>query len=74
MADMYHAYGQPATGYAGPWHPGYGGHHQHHGYGRDGRYASPYARGYGDVYGRHPGFAGPYAPPEHYLTQTAYAH
>ena len=70
MAEMYHVYGQPATGYAGPWHPGYGGY----GYGRDGRHGSPYARGYGDVYGRHPGFAGPYAAPEHYLTQTAYAH
>lgn len=69
MADMYHVYGQPLTGYAGPWHPGFG-----HGYGRDGRYASPYARGYGDFYGRHPGFAGPYAPSEHYLTPNAYAH
>jgi hypothetical protein len=70
MADMYHVYGQPATGYAGPWHPGYGGY----GHGRDGRYGSPYARGYGDLYGRHPGFAGPYAAPEHHLTQAAYVH
>ena len=45
MADMYHVYGQPATGYAGPWRPGYGGYV----HGRDGRYESPYARGYGVI-------------------------